>query len=129
MTQCWPALQAGCRPQLHVPSALHVSLVSVAQERQTAPPAPQGHKPPSNGHGPGAAARQLEPEQHPAQVALVQLLQRPSTQVCAPQFWQVKPFFPHASFVVPGWTQVSPSAEQQPEQVDESQTQLPPTHF
>ena len=36
---------------------------------------------------------------------------------------------PHASFCVPGCTQLRPSGEQQPEQVAESQTQLPLTHF
>ncbi len=32
LTQCCPELQAGCAPQLQVPSALHVSVVMLAHE-------------------------------------------------------------------------------------------------
>ena len=86
LMQCCPGLQAGCAPQLQVPSALHVSVVMVAHEWQIEPPCPHGQRPPPRGQGPGITVRQAEPEQHPMQVALVQLLQRPSAQVWVPQF-------------------------------------------
>jgi hypothetical protein len=102
-------MHGGLTPQLHVPSALQVSVDSVAQDRHDAPFCPQAQGPPSVGHGPGARATQVDPKQQPLQVMAVQLLHRPSLQVCPlGHIWQVKPLFPHSASTLPG-RQLCPS--------------------
>jgi len=129
LMQRWPAVQGGLTPQLHVPSALQVSVANVAQELQDAPSWPQTHGPPSVGQLPGSTSRHDDPRQHPAQVAGVQLLQRPSLQVWPlGQLWQLKPPLPHSVSRLPA-RQVCPSGEQQPGQLAGSQTQEPFEHF
>jgi len=53
LTQCCPAAQGALTPQLHVPSALQVSVTVVAQEWQDAALFPQMQGLPSVGQGPG----------------------------------------------------------------------------
>lgn len=81
MQRC-PAAQGGLTPQLHVPSALQVSVTAVAQEWQDAALFPQMQGLPSVGQGPGIGWRHDDPRQHPPQVLGLQLLQRPSVQLC-----------------------------------------------
>jgi hypothetical protein len=81
LTQCCPGLHGGLGPQPQVPSRLQVSVRREAHDVQTAPFWPHGQRAPSSGQAPGVDVKQVEPEQHPAQLAAVQLLHRPSLQI------------------------------------------------
>jgi len=129
LTQRCPGPHGGLLPHPHVPSALQVSVASVAHERHNAPFWPHAQDPPSVGHGPGISGTHADPRQQPLQVAAVQLLHRPPLQVSpVGQLWQVKPLLPHSESTVP-LRQLCPSAEQHPRQVPGSHTQDPLVHF
>lgn len=115
--QCCPEPQAAPPPQAQTPVAEQPSALATSQPMHVAPPTPQVAT---------EGALQVAPEQHPpGQLAAVQPLQRPASQVCpAGQVSQRLPPAPHDASESPA--RQAPSEQQPSGQDVPSQTQVLP---
>lgn len=119
LLQWFPIAHSAFEPQRQVPAASHPLARIGSHALQAAPPVPQSAA--------VGAATQVEPLQQPlAQFEALQPAHTWAVQLWPPQDAQTAPFLPHSVLSVPALHCPVPS-QQPPEQLVESQTQLPPT--